>query len=114
MIKIKNVIEEYVTESDDGELQCHDLDAYVAVEVVVDGQRAQVGCGIGVRESEQGSARASGCMATYGGGPTAWWVDSSDYAAIPAARRSAVLDALCAAAPRLWRETMAARPEERP
>jgi hypothetical protein len=111
-IDVGSVTEEWCGEDDDGEPLLSELDAYIAVDVTIAGRSYPVGVSIGIHESEQGSARASGCMEIYGGGPDAWWIDSSDWASLPDGTRDAVLSALISDAPRLWRETMAMRGEE--
>jgi hypothetical protein len=113
-IEIGDVVEEYTTEDDDGDTVYPELDAYVQVRVKIDGARETVACGLGIRESEQGSARASGCGVRLGNGPDAWWVDSSDHQGVPEALREAVLEALDGDALSLWQQTMAKRPVVRP
>lgn len=98
-IKVGSVTEEFV-----GDEKPSDLDAYVAVDVTLNGKGYSVGCSIGIRPSEQGLARASGALSTYGGGPDAWWEDAADRADLPDGCEDEVLEALNKAAPRLWNE----------
>lgn len=105
-ILIDGVVEEYTAEDDDGHAVYRDLDAYVQVRVKIDGVAETVACGIGIRESEQGSARASGCGVRLGNGPDAWWVDESDHQDVPIGLRDAMLEALDAVAMTLWKQTM--------
>ncbi|HWL86618.1 MAG TPA: hypothetical protein VNO21_12495, partial [Polyangiaceae bacterium] len=79
------------------------------VDVTVDGNVYSVGCRVGIDPSEQGSARASGAMTAYGGGPIAWWEDASDSGNLPSGTEDDVLEALNEAAGRLWLEVEALR-----
>jgi len=92
--------------------EASDLDAYVAVDVTVDGNVYSVGCRVGIHPGEQGSARASGAMTSYGGGPIAWWEDASDWERLPTGTEDDVLEALNEAAGRLWLEVEALREEK--
>lgn len=110
-IKIGRVRKEWPSHDDDGEMTAYpELHAYLSVEVLLGEERHQVGVCVGIRESEQGSARASGCGISYGGGPVAWWVDSSDHHAIPEGLKDAVLEALNEHARRIWDEAERRRP----
>lgn len=110
-IKIGRVRKEWPAVDDNGEMTVYpELDAYLSVEVLLNEERHQVGVCVGIRESDRGSAGASGCGISYGGGPVAWWVDSSDHDAIPAGLTAAVLDALNEEARRLWDEAERRRP----
>jgi hypothetical protein len=81
-----DIVEEYL--SDDEEPS--DLEAYIGLRVVVGGRghaskTYDVGVSIGVRESDQGSALASGLGINYYGasGPRVWWTDPSDRQELP-------------------------------
>ena len=78
------------------------LDYYVAVRVTVAGVEHRVGVCVGARERDHGSVRDSGAgVKPY---CTAWWVDPSDHASLPAGWRDAVEDALQGVSYRLYRE----------
>lgn len=78
------------------------LDYYVAVTVTVAGVEHRVGVCVGARESDHGSLRASGAgVKPY---CTAWWVDPSDHASLPAGWRDAVGHKLECVSWRLFRE----------
>lgn len=111
-VEIGEVTEEWTSEDDDGETSHDELSAYVSVRVTVDSQAYQVGTMLGLPESEWGTARASGCGVTLGGGPRTWWGDSSDWADLPTGTQHAVSEALACASKRLWREAMALREAE--
>ncbi|WP_394831668.1 hypothetical protein LVJ94_34665 [Pendulispora rubella] len=111
-VKVGHVTEEFAGDDDADEKEVSDLDAYVAVDVTVNGKDYSVGCCVGIYPSEQGSARQSGAMSCYGGGPTAWWSDPSDCDMLEMDHYDDVLHALEKAAGRLWREVEALR--ERP
>lgn len=84
---------------------------YGTVWVKVDGVEYEVGCVIGVPESDRGTARAAGgdMVTPY---LTAWWGDASDYENAPGDDGSTldedvaddVIGAIMEAAPRLWQE----------
>lgn len=80
------------------------LDRYVGVDVLIDERRYTVGCCIGIPESMQGSARASGAGPTFGNGPHVWWSQDADTNGIPNGVENAVLEALRREAGRLWAE----------
>jgi hypothetical protein len=107
VVIIGSVQSEYTSDGDEQS----DLDAYICVDVTVDGEEHRVGCGLGVPASERGSARASGCGVSYAGGPIVWWADSSDWAGLSEGAREAVLGALSNAAGRLWDELETLRDE---
>jgi hypothetical protein len=106
-IKVGHVQEIYTIQDDDGDAdwaaEAEALEHYITLDVTVRGRSESVGVAVGVLPSEQGSARASGAMEAYGGGPTAWWVDGSDWESV-AKDRDAVMDAILGCAGRLYRE----------
>ena len=81
-----------------------DLAYYVHVPVWIDGEEYSVACSVWIMPWEQGSARASGAMTSYGGGPKVWWEDSSDWEGLPADLVDAVKNALSEAARELLSE----------
>jgi hypothetical protein len=106
-IAVGSVAEEHVP--DDGEVS--DLLAYVGVDVTVRGVSYRVGCCVGIRESEHGTARASGCGVYLGNGPDAWWEDQADHQSLPRSVVEPVRAELDRVARRLWSEVEAIRAE---
>jgi hypothetical protein len=85
----------------DDDIETDPLSAYIGVDVMVDGSRYSVGTMVGVRESEQGSCRASGA----GVRPfcDTWQIESSDTNELPGRlMRNAVLAALHDSRHELW------------
>lgn len=78
------------------------LSAYIHVHAKFDGRSITVSCMLGLRESDWGSARASGCGVTFGNGPHVWWEDRSDWSDVPKWAADELLDALRGSAKRLW------------
>lgn len=77
------------------------LDAYVSVEVAIDGKPVRVGTMIGVRPSDKATVRDSGSMRPF---LRTWLADNSDFDNVAPADYEAVADALCDEAERLWEE----------
>lgn len=82
-----------------------DLDAYVSVDISVDGTRYAVGCCVGTPDYLHGSAIASGQYASYS--MTAWYVDAYDWQSVGPDLSLPVLDALDDASERLYAEAQA-------
>jgi hypothetical protein len=85
--------------------------AYIGVDVTVHGVSYRVGCCVGLRENEHGSARASGCGVYLGNGPDVWWCDKTDYQELPRSVVEPVRAELDRVARRLWCEVEAIRAE---
>lgn len=77
------------------------LDAYVSVEVAIDGKPVRVGTMIGVRPSDKATVRDSGSMRPL---LRTWLADNSDFDNVARADYEAVADALSDEAERLWLE----------
>ncbi len=103
-ITIGSVRREHVGE----DCERDELSAYVAVDIVVDGAAHRVGTMVGVRPSNQGSARASGCGAS-GAYLATWQEGRSDLEGLTDEQREAVTTALYEARARLWSEVEALR-----
>lgn len=77
------------------------LDAYVSVEVTIDGAAVRVGTMIGVRPSDKESVRRHGNMGHF---LRTWLADNSDFDNVARGDYEAVADALSDEAERLWEE----------
>ena len=103
-IVVGSVTREHGDEPEDRD----EMSAYVAVDVTIGGEAYSVGTMVGVRPSNQGSARASGCYAS--GAYLATWSDErGDRDSLPAWSREPVAAALYGARRRLWAEVEALR-----
>lgn len=92
-IKVGNILEIY--DRGDG------FDAYVSVEVSIDGKPVRVGTMIGVRASDKDTVRKSGSFRPF---LRAWSADSSDLDNVPRADYEAVASALSDETERLWED----------
>ena len=79
-------------------------EVYVGLPVTIGSGRYTVGVVVGVRNWNRDTVRAlGGDMRHF---LTAWWADASDRETLPRNDCESVLEAICQAAPRIWKETL--------